>query len=106
MADAALEVRGDRAGWSGVDRLGLRVAEMINSPIAQLRRAVTIHRLDTDSEEAWEKVMEMLAETDGLEMILNDDGTIGLRWGMLPEVVEAIADRERAEARECVDNEY
>ncbi|EPJ5560220.1 DUF1654 domain-containing protein [Pseudomonas aeruginosa] len=53
---------------------------MINSPKAQDLRMVTIHRLDTDSDEAWEGVMGVLAETDGLELIFNDDGTVTLKW--------------------------
>jgi hypothetical protein len=53
---------------------------MINSPIAQLGRRVTIHQLDDDPDEAWGAVMEVLGETDGLEMIINDDGTVTLQW--------------------------
>ena len=65
---------------TAAERLGLRVSEMINSPKAQDLRMVTIHRLDTDSAEAWEGVMGVLAETDGLELIFNDDGTVTLKW--------------------------
>ncbi|MGP3789449.1 DUF1654 domain-containing protein [Pseudomonas sp. B392_1p] len=63
-----------------MERLGLRVSSMINSPMAQLGRRVTIHRLDDDPDEAWDSVMELLAETDGLQMIFNDDGTVTLMW--------------------------
>jgi len=63
-----------------LERLGLRVSSMINAPRAQSERRVTIHRLDTDSDEAWEGVMELLAETDGLEMATNEDGSVTLRW--------------------------
>lgn len=70
-----------RQEMTGVERLGLRVSAMINSPISQLARRVTIHRLDTDSDEAWSAVMGELAETDGLEMVVNDDdGTVTLQW--------------------------
>ncbi|MCG6540208.1 DUF1654 domain-containing protein [Pseudomonas sp. KSR10] len=65
---------------SPAEKLGLRVSAMINSPIAQLGRRVTIHRLDDDPQEAWDSVMEMLAETDGLNMVFNDDGTVTLEW--------------------------
>ena len=63
-----------------LERLGLRVSSMINAPIAQLERRVTIHRLDTDPDDAWEGVMELLAETDGLEMAFSDDGSVTLTW--------------------------
>lgn len=63
-----------------VERLSIRVSSMINSPTAQIERRVTIHRLETDPDEAWEGVLELLAETDGLDMARNPDGTITLRW--------------------------
>ncbi|MFG9284399.1 DUF1654 domain-containing protein [Pseudomonas aeruginosa] len=62
------------------DRLGMRVSAMINSPKAQDLGMVTIHRLDTDLAEAWDAVMEVLAETDGIDLEFNDDGTVTLRW--------------------------
>ncbi|HFS8924484.1 DUF1654 domain-containing protein [Pseudomonas aeruginosa] len=63
-----------------VEKLGLRISEMINSPKAQDLRMVTIHRLDTDPDEAWDQVMELLSETDGIDMVFNDDGTVTLKW--------------------------
>lgn len=65
---------------SPFEKLGLRVSSMINAPKAQLERQVTIHRLDTDLDEAWEGVLELLGETDDLEMTRNSDGTVTLRW--------------------------
>ncbi|WP_225024282.1 DUF1654 domain-containing protein [Pseudomonas aeruginosa] len=62
------------------DRLGMRVSAMINSPKAQDLGRVTIHRLDTDPAEAWDAVMEVLVETDGIDLVFNDDGTVTLRW--------------------------
>lgn len=70
----------ERRELTGLERLGLRISSMINAPKAQLERRVTIHRLDTDTDEAWDGVMELLAETDGLEMTFNDDGSVSLRW--------------------------
>jgi hypothetical protein len=66
---------------SGIERLNLRVSSMINHPIAQLNRTVTIHRLDTDGEREWEEVMGVLSEVDGIEMTFNDeDESVSLRW--------------------------
>ena len=58
----------------------MRVSPMINPPKGQLEHRLTIHRLDTDADEAWDAVMELLAETDGLEMTFNDDGGVTLQW--------------------------
>lgn len=69
-----------RQEMTGVERLGLRVSSMINHPIAQSQRWVTIHRLDTDGDMDWEEVMGTIAEVDGIEMTFNDDESVTLRW--------------------------
>jgi len=65
---------------SGMERLSLRVSEMINHPIAQLQRWVNIHRLDTDGDREWEEVLGVIAETAEIELTLNDDGSVTVRW--------------------------
>jgi hypothetical protein len=72
----------ERRQVTGLERLGLRVSMMINSPRAQLERCVTVYRLDTDEEGDWEAVLELLAEQDGLAMTFNDDGSVTLRWDL------------------------
>lgn len=69
-----------RQEMSGIERLGLRVSSMINHPVAQAQRWVTIHRLDKDGEREWEEVLSVIAETDELELTLNDDGSVTVRW--------------------------
>lgn len=80
MAKQKSKQQPERRQLTSFERLGLRVSTMINSPRAQVDRCVTIHRLDTDEDDAWEAVLEMLAETNGVELDFNDDGTITLRW--------------------------
>lgn len=65
---------------TGLERLGLRVSAMIQSPISQLNRCVFIHRLDTDEDKDWEAVMQLLAETDGLALEFGDDGNVTVSW--------------------------
>lgn len=78
----------ERREVTGLERLGMRVSAMINAPLAQLNRRVTIHRLDTDEDDAWNGVMELLSEEEALDITFNDDGTVTLRW-------EAGADEDR-----------
>lgn len=80
---------------SGVERLTLRVSNMINHPIAQDRKWATIHRLDTDGEREWEEVMGALADVDSIDMTFSDeDDSVTLRW-------EAPTDEDpRVEAQE------
>lgn len=70
----------ERQEISGIERLGLRVSSMINHPVAQTQRWVTIHRLDTDGDREWEEVMGLLSETDGIDMTFNDDESVTLKW--------------------------
>lgn len=77
QAAAAAAVRQE---MSGMERLGLRVSSMINHPVAQAQRWVTIHRLDTDGDREWEEVLSVIAETDELELTLNDDDSVTVRW--------------------------
>ncbi|TWI48040.1 uncharacterized protein DUF1654 [Pseudomonas duriflava] len=65
---------------SAQERLAIRISNMINTPKAQMQRRVVIHRLDSEPDEAWEGVLEMLRETHGLEMISSDEDTITLGW--------------------------
>lgn len=69
-----------RREMSGIERLGLRVSSMINHPVAQVQRWVNIHRLDTDGDREWEEVLSVIADTDELELTLNDDGSVTVRW--------------------------
>lgn len=77
-----------RVELTGIERLNLRVSNMINHPVAQIQRWVTIHRLDTDGDREWEEVMGLLSETDGIDMTFNDDESVTLRW-------EASAEEDR-----------
>lgn len=70
----------DRQVITGLERLSLRVSSMINHPVAQIQRWVTIHRLDTDGGREWEEVMGLLSETECIDMTFNDDESVTLRW--------------------------
>lgn len=78
------------APMTDIERLGLRVSAMIGSPKAQLERRAVIHRLDTDTDEAWDSIMELLAETDGLALVFDDEGNVIVTWeaGETEDVVE------------------
>lgn len=80
MAAAQKQNRLESGCMSGLERLELRVSSMINHPVAQIQRWVTIHRLDTDGEREWEEVMGLLSETECIDMTFNDDESVTLRW--------------------------
>ncbi|HHW2561238.1 TPA: DUF1654 domain-containing protein [Pseudomonas aeruginosa] len=65
---------------SPVEKVRLRVSAMISSPRAQAERRASIWKAQGDPEEAWQQVLEELAETDGLEMSLGEDGVVTLTW--------------------------
>jgi hypothetical protein len=80
MAMAQQQNRLESGGMSALERLELRVSSMINHPVAQIQRWVTIHRLDTDGQREWDEVMGVLSETGCINMTLNDDESVTLRW--------------------------
>ncbi len=80
MAMVKKQNQPERAAISGLERLSLRVSSMINHPVAQIQRWVKIHRLDTDGDREWEEVLSLIADTDELELTLNDDGSVTVRW--------------------------
>ncbi|MOA22883.1 hypothetical protein D3C78_1434760 [compost metagenome] len=82
-----------REELTSLERLGLRVSAMINSPLAQLGRRVLIHRMDTDSDQDWEAIMELLSETDDLDMTFCDDDSVILQWGK-PTDDDMVIERE------------
>ena len=83
-----------RQQLSGIERLALRVSSMINHPVAQTQRWVTIHRLDTDGDREWEEVLSVIADTDELELTLNDDGSVTVRWEQQEVEVEGRGEAE------------
>lgn len=90
---------------TSLERLGLRVSAMINSPLAQLGRKVLIHRLDTDRDQDWDAIMEILSETDGLDMTFCDDGSVILQWEKPDDDNQVIEREEGGEETEVSDED-
>jgi len=82
------------APMNAIDRLGLRVSAMIQAPTAQLNRRVTIFQLDTDPDHAWQAILELLQETDGLSLERHEDGTVTLSWDAATDADERVEDVE------------
>jgi hypothetical protein len=80
MAGQVETAQQERQGMSGMERLSLRVSEMINHPVAQLQRWVVIHRLDTDGDQEWQEALSQMAATDELELEHREDGSVLVRW--------------------------
>lgn len=97
MANQADKKEASQTEMTGLKRLGLRVSNMINHPVAQIQRWVTIHRLDSDGDKEWEEVMGLLSETDGIDMTFNDDGSVTLRWEACAEADRPVEVIERGE---------
>lgn len=97
MAKQGNNIEESRRVMTALERLGLRVSNMINHPVAQIQRWVTIHRLDSDGDREWEEVIGVLSETDGIDITFNDDGTVTLRWEACAEEDRPVVVVERVE---------
>lgn len=84
------------APMNAIDRLGLRVSAMIQAPNAQLNRRVKIFQLDTDPDYAWQAILELLRETDGLSLERHEDGTVTVSWDAPTDGDARIEDEEGA----------
>ncbi|MCO8161043.1 DUF1654 domain-containing protein [Pseudomonas sp. 21LCFQ010] len=84
-----------------IDRLAIRISNMINSPQAQHRRSALIHRLDTDPEEVWDELVGLLVDTDGLTVVFQDDGDVLVSWEKQEENESAEAAEDLAEEAEA-----
>ena len=69
-----------REQLTAMERLNLRVSAMINHPVAQMQRWVSIHRLDSDGEAEWTAMLEALAETPELTLSFHEHDTVLIRW--------------------------
>ena len=56
------------ASPSTYEQLGLRIQKIINSPIAQRSRAALIFRLEHESPDDWETLLEEIAENDNVTL--------------------------------------
>lgn len=74
------EVQGDTLPVIGSDQLVRRVLAMVDSPPAWLGMRVRIHRLDTDGDAEWGRVMDRLSATAGLQMDFEEAGSVILKW--------------------------
>ncbi|MCY1186636.1 hypothetical protein D3C76_207470 [compost metagenome] len=65
---------------SSYEQLGLRIQKIINAPTAQKSRSALIFRLEHESPEDWETLLEEIAENDNVTLAHRDDGGVQLFW--------------------------
>ncbi len=65
---------------SSYEQLGVRIQKIINSPIAQRSRAALIFRLEHESLDDWETLLEEIAENDNVTLAHRDDGGVQIFW--------------------------
>ena len=80
MAKGMQSAPQERQQMTAVELLSLRVAAMINSPRAQERCSALIHRLDSDGDAEWDEIMSQISDTDGVQMVFQDDGGVLIEW--------------------------
>ncbi|MBK4996400.1 DUF1654 domain-containing protein [Pseudomonas sp. S37] len=65
---------------SSYEQLGVRIQKIINSPTAQRSRAALIFRLEQESQDDWETLLEEIAENDNVTLAHRDDGGVQVFW--------------------------
>jgi len=65
---------------SRYELLGIRVQKIINSPAAQKAKAALIFRLEQETEEDWQQLLDDIAENDNVTLAHRDDGGVQIFW--------------------------
>ncbi|MNO47867.1 hypothetical protein D3C76_381910 [compost metagenome] len=65
---------------SSYEQLGVRIQKIINSQSAQRNRAALIFRLEQESPDDWETLLEEIAENDNVTLAHRDDGGVQIFW--------------------------
>ncbi|MDR9749874.1 DUF1654 domain-containing protein [Pseudomonas sp. SZMC_28357] len=62
------------------EQVGRRIQHMVSDPSVQKLQAVTILRRETESPEAWERVLQEFDETDGITVERLEEGSVRIGW--------------------------
>jgi len=65
---------------SSYEQLGARIQKIINNPLAQRSRTALLMRLDHESPDDWETLLEEIAENDNVTIAHRDDGGVQIFW--------------------------
>lgn len=65
---------------SSYEQLGVRIQKIINSPTAQRSRAALIFRLENETPEDWDTLLEEISENDNVTLAHRDDGGVQIFW--------------------------
>lgn len=65
---------------SSFDLLAGRIQKIINSPAAQKNRVAVIYRAPEEASEDWGSLVEAMEGTDGVSLVLQDDGGVRVSW--------------------------
>lgn len=68
------------AAPSSYEQLGVRIQKIINSPTAQRSRTALLLRLESESVDDWETLLEEIAENDNVTLAYRDDGGVQIFW--------------------------
>ncbi|HKS15364.1 MAG TPA: DUF1654 domain-containing protein [Pseudomonas sp.] len=65
---------------SSYEILGTRIQKIINGPTAQRSRTALLIRLEHESPDDWETLLEEIAENDNVTIAHRDDGAVQIFW--------------------------
>lgn len=60
--------------------LGVRIQKIINGTAAQRSKTALIFRLDHETQDDWETLLEEIAENDNVTLAHRDDGGVQIFW--------------------------
>ncbi|AYN94398.1 DUF1654 domain-containing protein [Pseudomonas sp. LTJR-52] len=65
---------------SSYQAIANRIRFLLSSPAIQVSKRLTVARLDHECPREWDRLLDEIADTEGVELAKEDDGSATIRW--------------------------
>lgn len=65
---------------SSYQAIANRIRFLLSSPATQVSKRLTIARLDHECPREWDRLLDEIADTEGVDLAREDDGSATIRW--------------------------
>lgn len=73
-------IRAKGAVASDYEAIGRRIQRLVSAPKVQRVQWVVVNRRDDEPLEGWDKVLQEIKETDGIQIERLEDGAVRIGW--------------------------
>ncbi|AVB21649.1 MULTISPECIES: DUF1654 domain-containing protein [Pseudomonas syringae group] len=77
MADINNPVRGESRSY---EQIGRRIQRLVSAPDVQKIQWVIVTRQEDEARDGWDRVLQEISETEGIEVDWQRDGSVRIGW--------------------------